>query len=157
MPATSSQRGRFRPPLSTPVATPPSVSGSALGSAPDRKQCSATSLAQTSTFLRRVPRACPPCRGMSPSTRRISGQEPDSPNGLCANDARGLRPFPTHTYESIIKEGSASPRQSPTLPRGLKKGNPSHRVRTYRSASEKLFFRSRRVFCVLPDASETES
>ena len=29
---------------------------------------------------------------MSPSTRRIFGQEPDPSNGLCADDTRGLRP-----------------------------------------------------------------
>jgi hypothetical protein len=29
-----------------------------------------------------------------------------------------------HTQSLVIKEGSALPRQSPTLPRGLKGGNP---------------------------------
>jgi hypothetical protein len=30
------------------------------------------------------------------------------------------------TQNLVIKEGSALPRQSPTLPRGLKRGNPLH-------------------------------
>jgi hypothetical protein len=42
--------------------------------------------------LRGVPRACLARRGMSPSTRRIFGQEPDPSNGLCTDDARGLPP-----------------------------------------------------------------
>jgi hypothetical protein len=90
MPATSSQRRRLRPSLSTPVATPPSRSGSVPGSTPNRKQCSSTSSAQTPTSLRGVPRTCPAYRGMSPSTRRIFEQEPDLSNGFCADDTRGL-------------------------------------------------------------------
>jgi hypothetical protein len=139
------------------VATHPSRSGSVPGSTPNRKQYSSTFPAQTPTFLRGVPRTCPAYQGMSPSTRRIFGQEPDSSNGLCTDDAWGLRPSPTHTRESVIKEGSASPRRNPTLPRGLKRGNPSRRVWVHLSASKKFFFRSRRGFCVLPDASEAGS
>jgi hypothetical protein len=94
MPATSSQRRRLRPSLSTTVATPPSRSGSVPGSTPNRKQCSSTFSAQMPTFLRGVPRTCLTRRGMSPSARQIFGQEPNPSNGLCADDTRGLRPSP---------------------------------------------------------------
>jgi hypothetical protein len=76
-PATSSQRRRLNPSLSTPAMTPPSKSGSAPSSIPNRKQCSSTFSAQTPTFSRGVPRTCPPYRGMSPSTHWISELEPD--------------------------------------------------------------------------------
>ena len=92
--ATSSQRRRLRPSLSTPVATPLGRSGSVPSSTPNKKQCSSTSSARTPTFSRGVPRACLARRGMSPSTRRIFGQEPDPSNGLCADDTRGLRTPP---------------------------------------------------------------
>jgi hypothetical protein len=63
--------------LSTPATTPPSKSGSAPSSIPNRKQCSSTFSAQTPMFSRGVPRTCPAYRGMSPSTRWISELEPD--------------------------------------------------------------------------------
>jgi hypothetical protein len=62
---------------STPAATPPSRSGSAPSSIPNRKQCSSTFSARTPTFSRGVPQTCPTYRGMSPSTRWISELEPD--------------------------------------------------------------------------------
>jgi hypothetical protein len=75
------------------------------------------------------------------------GQEPDSSNGLCTDDARGLRPSPTHIRESVIKGGLASPRRSPTLPRGLKRGNPSRRVRMRLSAPKrKILFAIKKGF-----------
>jgi hypothetical protein len=76
------------------VATPLSRSGSVPSSTPSKKQCSSTFSARTPTFSRGVPRACPAYQGMSPSTRRIFGQEPDPSNGLCADDTRGLRTPP---------------------------------------------------------------
>jgi hypothetical protein len=39
-------------------------------------------------------------------------------------DAFKLFVYLVHTQSLVIKEGSALPRQSPTLPRGLKGGNP---------------------------------
>jgi hypothetical protein len=90
--ATSSQRRRLRPSLSTPVATPLGRPGSVPSSTPNKQQCSSTFSARTPTFSRGVPRACLARRGMSPSTRRIFGQEPNLSNGLCADDTRGLRP-----------------------------------------------------------------
>jgi hypothetical protein len=63
--------------LSTRATTPPSRSGSAPSSIPNRKQCSSTFSAQTPTFSRGVPRTCSAYRGMSPSTRWISELEPD--------------------------------------------------------------------------------
>jgi hypothetical protein len=60
-----------------PAVTPPSRSGSAPSSIPNRKQCSSTFSAQMPTFSRGVPRTCPAYRGMSPSTRWISELEPD--------------------------------------------------------------------------------
>jgi hypothetical protein len=71
------QRRRLSPSPSTPTATPPSRSGSAPSSIPNRKWCSSTFSARTPTFLRGVPRTCPAYRGMSPSTRWISELEPD--------------------------------------------------------------------------------
>jgi hypothetical protein len=65
------------PSPSTPVAMPPSRSGSAPSSIPNRKQCSSTFSALTLMFSRGVPRTCPAYRGMSPSTRWISELEPD--------------------------------------------------------------------------------
>jgi hypothetical protein len=75
--ATSSQRRRLSPSLSTPATTPPSRSRSAPSSTPNRKRCSSTFSAQTPTFSRGVPRTCPAYRGMSSSTRWISELEPD--------------------------------------------------------------------------------
>jgi hypothetical protein len=72
-----SQRRRLNPSPSTPAATPPSKSGSAPSSIPNRKQCSSTFSARTLTFSRGVPRTCPAFRGMSPSTCWISELEPD--------------------------------------------------------------------------------
>jgi hypothetical protein len=50
-------------------------------------------------------------------------------------------------YASVIKGESASPRQSPTLPRGLKRGNPSAsrlgvflRVKNFQSKKGPLAF-----------------
>jgi hypothetical protein len=63
--------------LSTPATTPPSRSGSALSSIPNRKQCSSTFSTQTPTSSRGVPRTCPAYRGMSPSTHWTSELEPD--------------------------------------------------------------------------------
>jgi hypothetical protein len=152
--------------------TPLSRSGSVPSSTPSKKQCSSTFSARTPTFSRGVPRAYPAYQGMSPSTRRIFGQEPDPSNGLCADDTRGLRTPPgkaachrrrsgarnaqagrrsgrglqqrlerptttsllplrrfqavrtPRSRTSLSHQGrSASPRQSPTLPRGLKRGN----------------------------------
>jgi hypothetical protein len=60
---------RLSPSLSTPATTPPSRSGSAPSSTPNRKQCSSTFSARTPKFLRGVPRTCMAYRGMSPSTR----------------------------------------------------------------------------------------
>jgi hypothetical protein len=60
-----------------PATTPPSKSGSAPSSTPNRKQCSSTFSARTLRFLRGVPRTCLAYRGMSPSTRCISEMEPD--------------------------------------------------------------------------------
>jgi hypothetical protein len=101
----------------TVKAVPPDPSGDTsrqirigLSSTPDRKQCSPTFSAQTPMSLRGVPRTCPACRGTPPSTRWIFGPKSHPSGSLSA---------------SVIKEGSASPRQSPTLPRGLKRGNPS--------------------------------
>jgi hypothetical protein len=68
---------RLNPSLSTPAATPPSRSGLAPSSIPNRKQCSSTFSAQTPTFSCGVPRKCPAYRRMSPSTRWISELEPD--------------------------------------------------------------------------------
>jgi hypothetical protein len=76
------------------VATPPSRSRSVPSSTPNKKQCSSTFSARTPTFSRGVLRTCPACRGVSPSTRWIFGQEPDPSNGLCADDTRGLRAPP---------------------------------------------------------------
>jgi hypothetical protein len=75
--ATSSQLRRLSPSLSTPATTPPSRSGSAPSSTPNRKQCSSTFSARTPRFLHGVPRTCMAYRGMSPSTRWISELEPD--------------------------------------------------------------------------------
>jgi hypothetical protein len=56
------------------------------------------------------------------------------------------------TKVSAVKEGSASPRQSPTLPRGLKRGGtPLRQYWAYLSAS-KIF--GQKGFCVLPAMSE---
>jgi hypothetical protein len=60
-----------------PATTPPSRSGLAPSSTPNRKQCSLTFSARTLRFLRGVPRTCLAYRGMSPSTRWISELEPD--------------------------------------------------------------------------------
>jgi hypothetical protein len=60
-----------------PRTTPPSRSGSAPSSTPNRKQCSSTFFAQTPTFSCGVPRTCPAYRGRSPSTHWISELEPD--------------------------------------------------------------------------------
>jgi hypothetical protein len=76
-PATSSQRRRLSPSLSTPATTPTSKSGSALSSTPNRKQCLSTFSARTTRCLRGVPRSCSAYRGMSPSTHWISELEPD--------------------------------------------------------------------------------
>jgi hypothetical protein len=76
-PATSSQLRRSNPSLSTPATTPPSRSGSAPRSTPNRKQCSLTFSVQMPKFLRGVPRTCLAYQGMSPSTRWISELEPD--------------------------------------------------------------------------------
>jgi hypothetical protein len=65
------------PSLSTPATTPPSRSGSAPSSTPNRKQCSSTFFAQTPKSSRGVPRTCPAYRGKSPSTRWTSELEPD--------------------------------------------------------------------------------
>jgi hypothetical protein len=75
--ATSSQQRRLSPSLSTPTTTPPSKSGSAPSSTPNRKQCSSTFSARMPRFLCGVPRTCLAYRGMSPSTRWISELEPD--------------------------------------------------------------------------------
>jgi hypothetical protein len=56
--ATSNQWRRISPFLSTPATTPPSRSGSAPSSTPNRKQCSSTFSTRTPRFLRRVPRTC---------------------------------------------------------------------------------------------------
>jgi hypothetical protein len=68
-PATSSQQRRLSPSLSTSATTPPSKSGLAPSSTPNRKQCSSTFSARTPRFLRGVPQTCLAYRGMSPSTR----------------------------------------------------------------------------------------
>jgi hypothetical protein len=73
---------------STPAATPPSRSGSAPSSIPNRKQCLSTFFAQTPTFSHGVPRTCPTYRGMSPSTRWISEPEPDPSSRLCADSTK---------------------------------------------------------------------
>jgi hypothetical protein len=77
MPATSSRQRRLSPSLSTPATTPPSRSGSAPISTPNRKQCSSTFSARTPRFLRGVPRTCLAYRGMSTSTRWIFELVPD--------------------------------------------------------------------------------
>jgi hypothetical protein len=76
-PATLIQQRRLSLSLSTPATTPPSKSGSAPSSTPNRKQCLSTFSARTPRFLRGVPRTCLAYRGMSPSTRWISELEPD--------------------------------------------------------------------------------
>jgi hypothetical protein len=76
-PTTSNQQRRLCPSLSTPATTPASKSGSAPSSTPNRTQCSSTFSAQTSRFLRGVPRTCLAYRGMSPSTHWISEPVPD--------------------------------------------------------------------------------
>jgi hypothetical protein len=76
-PATSNQQRRLSSSLSTPATTPPSKSGSAPSSIPNRKQCSSTFSTRTLRFLRGVPRTCLAYRGMSPSTRWISELEPE--------------------------------------------------------------------------------
>jgi hypothetical protein len=58
MPTTLNQQRRLSPSLSTPATTPPSRSGSAPSSTPNRKQCSSTFSTQTPRFLRGVPRTC---------------------------------------------------------------------------------------------------
>jgi hypothetical protein len=68
---------RSNPSLSIPTTMPPSTSGSAPSSTPNRKQCSSTFSARTLTFSRGVPRTCPAYRGMSLITRWISELEPD--------------------------------------------------------------------------------
>jgi hypothetical protein len=60
-----------------PATTPPSRSGSAPSSTPNRKQCSSTFSAQTPKSLCGVPRTCLAHRGRSPSTHWISELEPD--------------------------------------------------------------------------------
>jgi hypothetical protein len=69
MPEISSQQRWSNPSLSTPATMPPSRSGSAPSSTPNRKQCSSTFSARTPKSLRGVPRTCLAYRGMSPSTR----------------------------------------------------------------------------------------
>jgi hypothetical protein len=71
-----------------PAAMPPSRSGSAPSSIPNRKQCSSTFSARTPTSSRGVPRTCPAYRGMSPSTRWISEPEPDPSSSLCADSTK---------------------------------------------------------------------
>jgi hypothetical protein len=73
---------------STPAATPPSRSGSAPSSIPNRKQCSSTFSMQTPMFSRGVPRTCPAYRGMSPSTRWISELGPDPWSSLCTDSTK---------------------------------------------------------------------
>jgi hypothetical protein len=70
-PATSSQQRWLSLSLSTPATTPPSKSGLAPSSTPNRKQCSSTFSVRTPRFLRGVPQTCLAYRGMSPSTRWI--------------------------------------------------------------------------------------
>jgi hypothetical protein len=60
-----------------PATTPPSRSGSAPSSTPNRKQCSSTFSAQAPKFSRGVPWTCLAYRGMSPSTPWIYELEPD--------------------------------------------------------------------------------
>jgi rhamnose utilization protein RhaD (predicted bifunctional aldolase and dehydrogenase) len=73
----ASQQRQLSPSLSTLATTPPSKSGSALSSTPNRKQCSSTFSTRTPRFLRGVPRTCLAYQGMSPSTHWISELEPD--------------------------------------------------------------------------------
>jgi hypothetical protein len=60
-----------------PATTPPSRSGLAPSSTPNRKQCSSTFSARMPKFLCGVPRTCLAYRGMSPSTRWTFELEPD--------------------------------------------------------------------------------
>jgi hypothetical protein len=73
---------------STPAATPPSRSGSAPSSIPNRKQCSSTFSARMPTYSRGVPRTCLAYQGMSPSTRWTSEPEPDPSSSLCADSTK---------------------------------------------------------------------
>jgi hypothetical protein len=101
------------------VATPLSRSGSVPSSTPSKKQCSSTFSARTLTFSRGVPRACPAYRGMSPSTRRIFGQEPDPSNGLCADDTRGLRTPPGKAACHRRRSGARNAQAGQRSRRGL--------------------------------------
>jgi hypothetical protein len=71
-----------------PRTTPPSRSGLALSSTPNRKQCSLTFSVQMPKFLRGVPRTCLAYWGMSLSTRWISELEPDPWSSLCADSTK---------------------------------------------------------------------
>ena len=130
MPATSSQWRRLRPSPSTPVATPPSRSGSVPGTTPNRKRCLSTFSAQTSTSLRGVPRTCPAYRGMSPSSRWIFGSEPDPPSGAKKGDPL------------CVEIGCASPHQKFSIKKGLLR-SPGY-VRSRVSRSERGYMKMAR-------------
>jgi hypothetical protein len=72
----------------TQAATPPSGSGSAPGSIPNRKQYSPTFSARAPTSSRGVPQICPAYRGIPPTTRWTSEPEPDPSSSLCADSTR---------------------------------------------------------------------
>ena len=65
----------LNPSLSIPATTPPSRSGSATSSTPNRKQCSSTFSARTPKSLHGVPQTCLAYRGKLSNTHWISELE----------------------------------------------------------------------------------
>jgi hypothetical protein len=98
---------------------------------------------------------------LEPGTHRLADGQEGSTATLGTSDSyvtSTLKTFSSCSYTlapaqvSVIKEGPASPRQSPTLPRGLKRGNlPASRLGVPLRIRN---FRSKKAFCVLPAISK---